>query len=149
MQKYEGAVMTGKEKCKILKEIRKEIAQKNDIEWVVNECRHKGDCKGTCPRCESEVRKLEQELEKRKKVGKTIALVGISAACLAGLIACRPDYYSHSNPGSPGSIEIPGGGGGEICGDIQVLDGEIAEPVPDDSEEGELPDYELSGYVGG
>ena len=35
--------MTGKEKCKILKEIRKEIAQKNDIEWVVNECRHKGD----------------------------------------------------------------------------------------------------------
>ena len=26
MQKYEGAVMIGKEKCKILKEIRKEIA---------------------------------------------------------------------------------------------------------------------------
>ncbi|MBO7730859.1 MAG: hypothetical protein J6S31_08380 [Lachnospiraceae bacterium] len=128
--------MTGKEKCKILKEIRREIAQQNDIEWIVNECRHKGECKGTCPRCESEVKKLEQELEKRKKVGKTIALVGISAACLAGLIACRPDYYSHSNPGA---IEIPGGGG-EICGGIEVLDGDIAEPVPDD---------DLSGYVGG
>ncbi len=137
--------MTGKEKCKILKEIRREIAQQNDIEWVVNECRHKGECKGTCPRCESEVKKLEQELERRKRLGKSIALVGISAACLAGLVACRPDYYSHSNPGG---IEIPGGGG-EICGGIEVLDGDIAEPVPDEPNDWNLPDDELSGYVGG
>ena len=77
-----------------------------------------------------------------------IELIGACGAvgALAGLIACRPDYYSHSDPGS---IEIPGGRGDDICGDIQVLDGEIAEPVPDDPEEGELPDYELSGYVGG
>lgn len=128
--------MTGKEKCKILKEIRREIAQQNDIEWVVNECRHKGDCKGTCPRCESEVKKLEQELEKRKKVGKTIVLIGISAAALAGLAACRLNHSSLSNPGG---IEIPGGGD-ELSGDIQILDGEIEEPVPDD---------DLSGYVGG
>ena len=128
--------MTGKEKCKILKEIRKEIAEKNDIEWIVSECSHKGECKGTCPRCESEVRKLERELEIRKKVGKTVALVGISAACLTGLVACRPGYYNHQNPGN---IEIPGGGG-ELSGDIEILDGEIAEPYPDD---------DLSGYVGG
>ena len=128
--------MTGKEKCKILKEIRKKIAEKNDIEWIVSECSHKGECKGTCPRCESEVRKLERELERRKKVGKTVALVGISAACMAGLVACRPGYYNHQNPGS---IEVPGGGG-ELSGDIEILDGEIAEPYPDD---------DLSGYVGG
>ncbi len=80
--------MTGKDKCKILKEIRKEIAEQNDIEWVVSECSHKGECKGTCPRCESEVRKLERELELRRRVGKAVALVGISAVCLTGLAAC-------------------------------------------------------------
>ena len=139
--------MTGKEKCKISKEIRREIAEKNDIEWIVNECSHKGECKGTCPRCESEVRKLERELAVRKKLGKTVALVGISAACLAGLVACRPDYYSHQDPGA---IEAPGGN--DICGDIQVLDGEIAEPDPDEidpSDNWDLPDDDLSGYVGG
>ena len=30
----------GKEKCRILKEIRAEIAKQNDIEWVVSECKH-------------------------------------------------------------------------------------------------------------
>ena len=90
--------MTGKDKCKILKEIRREIAQKNDIEWVVKECTHQGECRGTCPRCESEVRKLERELELRRKIGKAVAVVGISTACLAGLTAC------HSGKPSPDDI---------------------------------------------
>ena len=54
--------MRGKEKCKALKEIRRQIAEKNDIEFVVSECKHQGDCKGTCPKCEAEVRYLEREL---------------------------------------------------------------------------------------
>ena len=140
--------MTGKEKCKILKEIRREIAEKNDIEWIVSECSHKGECKGTCPHCESEVRKLERELEIRKRLGKTVALVGISAACMAGLAACRPAYYSHQNPGS---IEIPGGGN-DLSGDIIELDGEVASPDSDETDPQDDIDYpydELSGYVGG
>ena len=80
--------MTGKEKCKILKEIRRQIAEENEIEWVVNECKHKGKCKGTCPRCESEVRKLEQELARRRSLGKKVALVGISAVFLTGMAGC-------------------------------------------------------------
>lgn len=138
--------MTGKEKCRILKEIRREIAEKNDIEWIVSECSHKGECKGTCPHCESEVRKLERELEIRRRLGKTIALVGISAACLTGLVACRPSYYSHQNPGS---VEVPGGGS-DLSGDVQVLDGEVALPDPDDQDPQDnvdIPD-DLSGYVG-
>ena len=35
--------MQGKEKCKALKEIRKQIAENNDIKYVVDECKHKGD----------------------------------------------------------------------------------------------------------
>ena len=32
--------MKGKEKCKALKEIRKQIAENNNIEYVVSECKH-------------------------------------------------------------------------------------------------------------
>ena len=134
--------MTGKEKCRILKEIRREIAANNEIEWVVNECSHKGDCKGTCPHCESEVRKLEKELEIRRKLGKTVALVGIGAACVTSLVACRPGYFNHV---VPGGIESPFGGN-DLSGDVEILDGEIADPYPDDEP---YPDDDLSGYVGG
>ena len=58
----------GKEKCRILKQIRAQIAESNDIEWIVEECPHKGDCAGTCPKCEAEVRELERKLEERKKL---------------------------------------------------------------------------------
>ena len=57
--------MLGKQKCRILKEIRQKIADENDIPYVTRECSFQGECRGTCPRCESELRYLEKELEKR------------------------------------------------------------------------------------
>jgi len=83
--------MNGKDKCRILKDIRKQIALQNDIEWVVSECSHKGECRGTCPKCESEVRKLEKELQLRRRLGKAVAITGVSAACMAGLTACSAE----------------------------------------------------------
>ncbi len=80
--------MTGKQKCKILKEIRRQIAEQNDIKFVIDECTHKGNCRGTCPKCEWEVRMLERELEKRRASGKKVALAGISAGFL--LTSCSP-----------------------------------------------------------
>ena len=73
----------GKQTCKILKEIRRQIAEANDIEFVVSECRYKGDCLGTCPKCEAEVRYLEQQLRIRSLAGKAVSLAGISAATFA------------------------------------------------------------------
>lgn len=73
----------GKQTCKILKEIRRQIAEANDIEFVVSECRYKGDCLGTCPKCEAEVRYLEQQLRVRSLAGKAVSLAGISAATFA------------------------------------------------------------------
>ena len=78
----------GKEKCRILKQIRAEIARANDIEWVVSECKHKGNCKGTCPKCEQEVRQLETALAKREALGKTVAVVGISASIALSVTGC-------------------------------------------------------------
>ncbi len=72
--------MKGKSKCRILKEIRKTIAKENDIEYVTSECKYQGDCSGTCPKCEAEVRYLEKELEKRRNAGKTVAVAGIAAS---------------------------------------------------------------------
>ena len=76
----------GKETCRILKEIRRQIAEANDIEFVTSECQYKGDCLGTCPKCESEVRYLERQLRARSLTGKAVALAGISAASFAMLM---------------------------------------------------------------
>ena len=64
--------------CKILKEIRRQIAEANDIEYVVEECQYKGDCLGTCPKCEAEVRYLEEQLHQRQLLGKAAMVAGIS-----------------------------------------------------------------------
>lgn len=69
-----------------MKEIRRRIAEANDIEYVTSECRYKGECKGTCLRCEAEVRYLEQQLALRRIAGKAVILAGITAlsACSGG-----------------------------------------------------------------
>ena len=68
----------GKRTCRILKEIRRQIAEANDIEFVTSECKFQGDCLGTCPKCEAEVRYLEEQLERRRMLGKAVLLAGIS-----------------------------------------------------------------------
>lgn len=83
--------MNGKSKCKILKDIRKQIAQSNDIKYVTSECKYQGDCAGTCPKCEAELRYLEEELSKRQRAGKTLAVAGIAAAMVVGMSACTID----------------------------------------------------------
>ena len=80
--------MKGKERCRILKEIRREIAENNDIEFVTSECQRKGDCLGTCPKCEAELRYLERELEKRQRLGKTIAVAGLTASITLTSAGC-------------------------------------------------------------
>ena len=81
--------MNGKSKCKILKEIRSQIAAENDIAYVVSECRYQGDCSGTCPKCEAEVRYLENELRKRQLAGKKVAVAGVAAAIMLSATGCR------------------------------------------------------------
>ena len=71
--------MRGKEVCRTLKEIRAEIARQNDIPWETEECGFKGECRGTCPRCEAEVRQLEEALAKRRRQRRRVTLRGIAA----------------------------------------------------------------------
>ena len=94
--------MTGKNKCKILKEIRSEIAKQNDINLVIEECKFKGDCLGTCPKCEAEVRYLEKELEKRRSLGKTVAIAGLVTALAIPLSSC--DLLDRVKPAVDGQM---------------------------------------------
>lgn len=81
--------MTGKEKCKLLRKIRRDIAAANEIAYLERECTHTGKCTGTCPYCETELRRLEQSLAERRSLGKRIAVVGLSMGLLtANLSSC-------------------------------------------------------------
>lgn len=98
----------GKQTCKILKEIRRQIAEANGIKFVTSECRYKGDCLGTCPKCEAEVCYLEQQLRARSLAGKAVALAGISAASLAMLIPMTSQAQTLQEPQNvlKGSIPV-------------------------------------------
>ena len=147
--------MKGKNKCKILKEIRQRIADENDIPYVTRECTYQGECKGTCPKCEAELRYLEQELEKRRRLGKTVAVAAVAAGLSMTLSACVPGGSSGggaagANPsGTLPSLVEPTQPAEQLEGELteNILDGEIQ--VTEIM--GELPEntqeYELEGDV--
>ena len=76
----------GKSTCKLLKDIRQQIADANGISYRPKECQHKGDCAGTCPACEEEIRYLEHELKARKGNGFGMKVAGIAAGICATVI---------------------------------------------------------------
>ena len=141
--------MRGKNKCKILKEIRQKIADENDIPYVTRECSYQGECSGTCPKCEAELRYLEQELEKRRSMGKVVAVAAIAATLTlnAGCV-----------PGSNAEIGEDPATAGPTNATVEQLEGEVPEPevvgiVPadgtDETKESETEEepYELEGDV--
>ena len=74
----------GKNICNRLKALRKSIAEENGIPLATEECTYKGECRGTCPRCEAEVRYLENALSDRLRVGKAATVAGLAL----GLTSC-------------------------------------------------------------
>ena len=66
--------MTGKEKCELLKAIRKNIAEMNGIEYYPEQCDHEGNCPGFCPRCDQEASYLMRELKKKEAAGSPIRI---------------------------------------------------------------------------
>lgn len=78
--------MKGKQICSYLKSVRREVAAANGIDWEIPECTFEGECPGTCPRCESEVRQLESELSRRKSLSQRVAIIGVAAGlALSGM----------------------------------------------------------------
>lgn len=134
----EGVDMLGKAKCKILKEIRQKIADENDIPYVTRECTYQGDCSGTCPKCESELRYLERELERRQRLGKAVAVTALCAGITAGTAACGTE-----DPYSPPD-ELGGATTEEISGDVPDPSVNIDDPDIAGNETYD-PAYQLEG----
>ena len=133
--------MSGKSKCKILKQIRQQIAAENDIEFITSECKFQGECSGTCPKCEAEVRYLEQELQKRRQAGKAVAVAGIAAALIVSAPGCA-EFRTGGDPLPPPTENRTDILHGEILPPDDLLEGEMlppeelmGEPVPNDSTE--------------
>ena len=126
----------GKQTCKILKEIRKQIAVENDIDLVVSECTYQGDCLGTCPKCEAEVRYLERELEKRQRMGKAAVFAGMSLGTLFAATSCNhpvPEPLAGEVMHTPDSTEMPNDSisNDTIPSDAYLLEGDVLAPEPD------------------
>lgn len=111
----------GKQVCRILKDIRKQIADANDIEFVTADCQYKGDCLGTCPKCEAEVRYLEQQLSEKCALGKTVSLLGISLG-----LSILPAMASESKINELQVVEKPD----TLVNTVQVADTLVEEEEP-------------------
>ena len=77
----------GRSICNVLKAVRKAVADANGIEYEPRKCYFTGECKGTCPACEAEVRYVEREIAIRRLAGKAVTVAGIAAGALS-LTAC-------------------------------------------------------------
>lgn len=87
--------MTGKEKCTLLRQIRREIARVNNIPYQPDECYYPGnDCPGTCPKCDAEIRALEMLLNRKADRGERITLAGISLDTYRQSVPV-PDFQSY------------------------------------------------------
>ena len=114
----------GKQVCKILKDIRKQIAEENDIEFITSECKHQGDCAGTCPKCEAELKYLESQLARRSASGLPARLAGIAigfAAVAPAFTSC--DWMTKGDmvpPQVDGEMELPLGGDPAVSDSVHL-----------------------------
>ena len=87
----------GRATCEVLKGIRLQIARENCIDYQIDECKFEGNCSGTCPKCEADIRFLERELVKQNKLGKAVVIAGLSVGLLGGLTGCGHENHIKSN----------------------------------------------------
>lgn len=101
--------MTGKQKCHILRQIRRDIAAANQLDYHERDCTHEGPCRGTCPYCEAELRKLEKELTGLRSLGRRVAVMGLSMGLLTtNLTSCDSPFGSTTLQGDMTAFESSG-----------------------------------------
>ena len=137
--------MLGKQKCKILKEIRQRIADENDIPYVTRECTHKGECRGTCPKCESELRYLERELAKRQALGKRVAVAALCAGLAFSSVGC--DVWPATAPLSGDVGPAPTSRPPRRTPAPDPREGRIIAGMPRPTETPDPDDWELDGEI--
>ena len=134
-------MVKGKSTCKLLKDIRLQIADANGISYQPKECHHKGDCAGTCPACEEEIRYLERELKARKGNGFSMKVAGIAAGICATVMpmtaaaqAVKPDSTANrpvqtTKKAPIKVVDLSDGCASPVVVRGMVIDAEDKEPV--------------------
>lgn len=124
----------GKSICNTLKAIRKRIADANGISYSPVECHHQGDCLGTCPACEAEVKYIEKELNLRRMAGRAVTIMGLSAGMIA-MTACGDDGRRKGDKlqgeqNTTVSENARSSSSVEDCTSDSMLEGELSGEVP-------------------
>ena len=131
----------GKSTCKLLKDIRQQIADANGISYQPKECHHMGDCAGTCPACEEEIRYLERELKARKGNGFGMKVAGIAAGICAMVMpmttaaqTVKPDSTANrpvhtAKKGDVKVVDLSDGCASPVVVRGMVIDAEDKEPL--------------------
>ena len=94
----------GKDICKALKEVRQQIADANNIRYQPCECHHKGDCSGTCPACEQEIRYIESQLKERSHKGINTKVIGLAASICATMMPLAVSAQDSKCNTTPASV---------------------------------------------
>ena len=90
----------GRAICKVLKDVRQKIANENGISYHPEECHHKGECTGTCPGCEKEIRYLEEQLKNKQHSGLGLKVAGIAAGVCVTVLPMAAMVQTESNTSS-------------------------------------------------
>lgn len=119
--------MNGKDICQMLKAVRREIAEKYDLHYEPAECNHQGDCSGTCPLCDAELKDLESQLE-----AKGISRVEIDTQINEKINQLREEYLRRLEKQQSNDvithtegIPIPPPPEDVLPPDISVLEGDV------------------------
>ena len=118
----------GRHICNELKALRRRIAEENGIPLETEECTYHGECCGTCPRCDAEVRYLEDALSRRLRMGKAAVVAGVALG-LAVSTGVKAQNVADTIPLKPLATEIP-----DTVGKVRVtgvvLNARNKEPEP-------------------
>lgn len=126
MNKNINTMNHGKDICRQLKQLRRDIADQNGIELEIPECTYQGDCDGTCPRCDYELHYLESELARRQRLGKA-AIVAGTVLTMASFQTANAQEPVNIVMGKPAIIEQNVEKNGVLKG--VVTDKKIGDPV--------------------
>ena len=112
-----------------MKSVRREVAAANGIELEIPDCTFDGECPGTCPRCEAEVRQLEQALSHRQSLSQKVAIVGVAMGlALSGMSAASAQNVNPSDSVNCKSLEMDGFADDGTSADDELIVGEARLP---------------------
>ena len=124
----------GKHICNALKAIRLDIARANGIAYAPRECHHEGECAGTCPACESEMRYLEREIARRRSNGKAALIAGVSLGLMSFTATSCNQLIKGNDDELQGEVELVADSCAmnDSIGDERIESGEIVDTTDGD-----------------